>query len=107
MTQSGLKSFGLGLATIVPNAYHYTAPENTPAKYAVWAELAGNHLAADNKEAEGAFEIAVDYFTKTEFDATIDSISSFLDGFGSWRIESVQYEEETGYIHYEWRINHA
>ena len=107
MTQTSLKAFGLGLGLIVPKCYHYTAPENTPAKYAVWAELSGTHLAANNKEAEGAFEIAVDYFTKTEFDATIDNISAFLDGFGSWNIESIQYEEATGYIHYEWRISYA
>lgn len=107
MTQIALKSFGLGLAVIVPKAYHYTAPENTPAQYAVWAELSGEHLAADNKEAEGKFEISVDYFTKVEFDSVIDDISGFLDAFGSWRIESVQYEELTGYIHYEWRLDYA
>lgn len=107
MTQAGLKTFGLGLGLIVEKAYHYTAPENTPARYVVWAELSGEHLAADNRESEGKFEIAVDYFTTKEFDTTIDDISDFLDGFGSWRIESVQYEEQTGYIHYEWRLDYA
>lgn len=107
MTQTALKSFGLGLGQIVTKSYHYTAPENTPAKYAVWQELSGEHLTADNKAGEGKFEIAVDYYTKTEFDATVDAISAYLDTYGSWRIESVQYEEQSGYIHYEWRLDYA
>lgn len=107
MTQSSLRSFGLGLGQIVPKCYHYMPPENTPAAYAVWAEISGTNLAADNTATEGAFTIAVDYYTKTEFDATIDSVTAYLGTFASWRLESVQFEADTGYIHYEWRLDHA
>ena len=107
MTQAELRAFGLGLGQIVTNTFHYTAPENTSANYAVWAELSGVALSSDNKQAEGRCEIAIDYFTKTEFDGTIDSISSYLNNFGSWHIESVQFEPETRYIHYEWRLDYA
>ena len=107
MTQEHLKAFGLGLGQIVAKSYHYAPPENTPAAYAVWAEISGTNLAADNKAAEGAFTIAVDYFTKTEFDSTIDSIMTYLSSYGTWSLESVQYEEDTRYIHYELRLDYA
>lgn len=106
MRQTALRSFGLGLGAIC-RAYHYRAPENTAPGYAVWQEIAGGAVEAENRHAEDSFEIALDYFTKTEFDENIDAIEAFLQGFGSWTLESVQFEYETGYIHYEWRIDYA
>lgn len=106
MTQQFLKTFGIGLADVC-RAYHYRAPENVRPGYAVWQEIAGSALAAENRHAEGFFDISVDYFTKTEFDPTIDAIAAFLQGYGSWRLESVQFEQDTGMIHYEWRIDYA
>lgn len=106
MTQSELKTFGQGLAVIC-SAYHYRCPENTKPGYAVWQELFGGSVQGDNRHTESLFEIAVDYFTKKEFDAKIDAIEDFLQGYGSWRLESVQFEQDTGVIHYEWRLNYA
>lgn len=106
MTQAKLKTFGTALAAAV-KAYHYRAPENEAPGYAVWAELAATSVEADNRHAEGAFTIAVDYFTREEYDDAIDTICDLLDSFGSWVIESVQFETETGLIHYEWRLDYA
>lgn len=106
MTQAYLKEFGRNLARIC-KAYHYRAPENTRPGYAVWQELAGASVGADNRHAEALYDIAVDYFTKTEFDSTIDAIEAFLQEYGSWRLESVQFEIDTGVIHYEWRLDYA
>lgn len=106
MTQSYLKEFGRGLATVC-KAYHYRAPENTRPGYAVWQELSGSSVSGDNRHAEALFDISVDYFTRTEFDETIDAIETFLQGYGSWHLESVQFEQDTGIIHYEWRLDYA
>lgn len=106
MTQAKLRTFGAALSDVV-TAYHYRAPENQAPGYAVWAEYAGAHVSADNSHAEAAFSIAVDYFTAEEFDAKIDAISALLDTFGSWVLESVQFEPETNIIHYEWRLDYA
>lgn len=107
MTQTALRSFGTALGAIVRKSYHYMPPENTGPAYAVWAEISGRNLAANNTATEGAFTITVDYYTKTEFDGTIDNIQAFLSSYGSWVLESVQFEEDTGYIHYEWSQEHA
>lgn len=106
MTQNELKTFGAGLAQIC-TAYHYRVPENTKPSYAVWQELSGEAIEADNVHRESSYYIAVDYFTKKEFDAKIDAIQEYLDRFGSWTLESVQFENETNIIHYEWRIFYA
>lgn len=106
MTQSKLRTFGTALSAAV-TAYHYRAPENQRPGYAVWAEYAGTHVSANNSHAEAAFSIAVDYFTATEFDSAIDAICDLLDTFGSWVLESVQFEPETNIIHYEWRLDYA
>lgn len=106
MTQSYLRIFGTGLAQIC-TTYHYRAPENVSPGYAVWQELGGSALMAENRPSELLYELSVDYYTRTEFDATIDAISAFLDSYGSWRLESVQFEQETGLIHYEWRLDYA
>lgn len=106
MTQAKLRTFGTALSDIV-RAYHYRAPENCKPGYAVWEEYAGTHVSADNSHAEAAFSISVDYFTATEFDEAIDAICELLNTFGSWVLESIQFEPETNIIHYEWRLDYA
>jgi nucleosome binding factor SPN SPT16 subunit len=45
----------------------------------------------------------IDYFTKTEFDPIVETIQEKLNSIDiAWRLNSVQYEKDTGYIHYEW-----
>lgn len=107
MTQTQLKEFGNALGATVDTSFHYTAPENQSPGYCVWQEILGINLAGDDKHAESGFVIAVDYFTDEEYDSNIDAISALLDTYGSWTIESVQYEEDTGLIHYEWRLEYA
>ncbi len=106
MTQAKLRTFGIALSGIV-SAFHYRAPENQHPGYAVWAEYAGTSVEANNSHAEAAFSISVDYFTAEEFDDSIDAICDLLDTFGSWVLESVQFETETNLIHYEWRLDYA
>lgn len=107
MTQAQLKAFGDALGEILSASFHYTAPENRPPKYAVWQEIAGTSVSANNRHAESGFTIDVDLFTREEYDTTIDAISNLLDSYGSWTIESVQYETDTGLIHYTWRLDYA
>jgi len=92
----------LGRKINVP-VYHYRAHKQTN-KYMVWAEDSqstsdwGNDTMV-NQTLEGT----IDYFTKTEFDENIIEIQNALNnGDISWRLNSVQYEDTTGYTHYEW-----
>lgn len=45
----------------------------------------------------------IDYYTKDPSETPKNTIETALHGTGCyWQLESVQFEDETGYIHYEW-----
>lgn len=82
--------------------YHFTAVKATP-PYIVWAEDGADDLQLNGVHVEKAATGTVDLFTKTENDTLVESIESALDSVdGVWELNSVQYEQETGLIHYEW-----
>ena len=91
------------LLTVGPPVYHYTAFEQ-PDEYIVWAEdNQADSVWADGRMQEQTIEGTIDYFTKTENDSNVQKIQNALnDGNVSWRLNSVQYETETHYIHFEW-----
>lgn len=86
--------------------YHYRRTNSTKTGYIVWAEDSeADDFYGDNRKAEQQIHGTIDYFTLIEFDETIDSVQEALTfrciGF---RLESVQYEDETNLIHYEWEF---
>lgn len=73
-------------------------------RYFVWQEDGTNDFEADDLHAEGVVTGTTDLFTKQEFDPWKDAFEAALDADGAiaWSLNSVQYEEDTGFIHYEW-----
>lgn len=72
-------------------------------RYFVWQEDGSNDLSADGEHAETSMTGTTDLFTKTENDPWVVALGESLDRHGiSWYLNSVQYEEETGFFHYEW-----
>lgn len=64
----------------------------------------GEELAADNQKVGQVLSGTIDFFTRTENDPAIVEIQTALENAEiSYYLNSVQYEEETRYIHYEWR----
>lgn len=82
---------------------HYEAAEKKES-YVVWAEDSeGGNLGADDGKEHQAIQGTIDFYTKEEFDEKVDNIQESLMAAGiSFRLNSVQYESETEYIHYEW-----
>lgn len=70
--------------------------------YGVYAEDGANDLRADNLHAEKALQGTIDYFTRDDSGTPKDTIETAIDGICAWYLNSVQIEEDTGYIHYEW-----
>jgi hypothetical protein len=83
--------------------FHYYATQQSD-KYIVWAEDGeADSTSGDNKKIDQVLQGTIDYFTKTEFDPNFQVIQEKLNSAEiSWRLNSIQYEEDTGYIHYEW-----
>lgn len=82
---------------------HYDVMQKK-APYIVWAEDSeSSSVEGDNYKVNQAIEGTIDLFTKTEYDPLIDAIQEALkEARISFYLNSVQYEDETQYIHYEW-----
>lgn len=101
--QNKLRQMGEAFAAVTENACHYFRPV-TAFPALIWAEDGeADSFNADNHKACQNITGTVDLFTKTEFDPLLDDVQAALEGLGvAWRLESVQYEDETNAIHYEW-----
>lgn len=91
------------LLTIGVPVYHYEAHKEK-GNYIVWAEdNQSNAGYADNHMTTQCLQGTIDYFTKTEFDPNFELIQKKLISADiAWRLNSIQHEKDTGYIHYEW-----
>lgn len=74
-------------------------------RYFVWQEDGADDLIVDGIHAEKLVTGSTDLFTKQEFDPWKEAFELALDAAGEicWYLNSVQYEPDTGYWHYEWR----
>lgn len=94
------------LLTVSTNLYHYTAPKNGAVPYLVWAEDTRSDFIADNKHVEAGIEGTIDFFTRTENDPLKEAVEAVLNDLPiGWYLNSIQYEEDTGLIHFEWVFN--
>ena len=100
---SSLEAVKDALLTVTDNVGHYTAWDDSD-RYVVWAEDSEvEQSVADNWKQGGTIEGTIDYFTKTEDDENIELIPQALNHAGiAFELNTVQYEEETRFIHYEW-----
>lgn len=74
-------------------------------RYFVWQEEGSADLIADNVHAEKAVSGSTDLFTKQEFDPWKDAFETSMDAMPglAWRLNSIQFEPDTGFWHYEWK----
>ena len=71
--------------------------------YGVIAIDGQNALRAGNSTAEKVLEGTIDWFTRNPASSMPGEVESLLDRLGaSWYLNSVQYESDTGLLHYEW-----
>jgi hypothetical protein len=91
------------LLTIGVDVFHYYATQQSD-NYIVWAEDGeADSTNGDNQKTDQVIQGTIDYFTNKEFDPNVEAIQEKLNAAEiSWRLNSIQYEEDTGYIHYEW-----
>lgn len=91
--------------TVTPNVFHYEA-DGQGDRYVVWAEQSeSDAFYADNGKRERTIQGSIDYFTKDadDNDETPDKIEAALsDAHIIFSLNSVQYEDETKLVHYEW-----
>ncbi len=102
-----LKTVRDALVTLGVPVYHYEKDAAAGERYIVWAEaFEDGNFSADNHKNEQVIFGTIDMFTHTEYDQLADQIQQALDNEKciAWHLDSVQYEDETGFIHYEWEF---
>ena len=73
-------------------------------RYFVWQEDGVDDLILNDRHAERRVTGTTDLYTKMEFDPWAEEIEKSFDTAGIvWKRNSIQYEEETGFTHLEWR----
>ena len=83
--------------------WHYLAPAKHGDEYVVWQDEDSRDLKADGLHVEDSLEGTIDLFTKTEYSARIAEIEQALATARiGYELNSTQYEDDTGFIHYEW-----
>ena len=70
----------------------------------MWQEDGANDFVADGQHCASAITGTTDFFTKREFDPWAEAFEASLNRCQglTWRLNSIQYEEDTGFTHYEW-----
>lgn len=104
--QDRLKKVRDALTALSVTVYHYERPKMA-APYVVWQEDSGRTFDADNRVGEMIAAGTLDIYSKTEYDPLFDQTMEALTEAGIvWSLESIQYEDETGLIHYElgWQV---
>ena len=72
-------------------------------RYFVWQEDGADDLVADDRHIEKAVTGTSDLFTKQEFDPWREQFEAALEELEiPWALRSIQFEEKTGFWHYEW-----
>lgn len=73
-------------------------------RYFVWQENGTDDLIADNRHVASAVTGTTDLFTKKEFDPWKEQFETALNNnpYITWSLNSIQYEKDTGFWHYEW-----
>ncbi len=73
-------------------------------RYFVWQEDGARDFVADGRHCAGVVTGTTDLFTKQEFDPWVEAFEASLNNCPGlvWQLNSIQYEEDTGFTHYEW-----
>lgn len=87
--------------------FHYFASPNTAPPYVVYSEQGqGEIFSADDQQDEYSTTVTIDIFSKKEKDPLFQQIYTVLnDNDISFYLKSVQYEPDTGLIHYEYEAD--
>lgn len=103
--QNRLAEFYQMFTSLPCGVFHNVRSVNYP--FMVWSETGEDGYASlhtGNHKTEQVITGTVDYYTRTEFDSIVDAIQTILDDADrvAWELDAVQYEDETGLLHYTW-----
>ena len=82
---------------------HHAWSKAPSGDYGVYAEESGEDFIADSVHAETGIVCYVNYYTRDGSMTPKNTIEAALNSIRiPWQLNTVQYENDTGYIHFEW-----
>ena len=82
---------------------HYGWSKAPDGDYGVYAENGAEDFIANDVHLESALTGSLDYFTRDASGTPKTVIENAINSLGiAWHLNTVQFEDDTGYIHYEW-----
>lgn len=92
------------LLELSDDVYLYTAKGNPLPPYIIYGIDGENNLLGGNSRSELCDTGYIDLFTKHANDELIKAIPNALENAGiAFYLNSVQHEDDTEFLHYEWR----
>lgn len=94
------------IESLVQNGYkfaHFAWSHAPEGDYGTWGEDSGNEFTAGDVVAETVMNGFIDYFTRDDSGTPKETIQKAMTDEGIvFHLDAVQYENDTGYIHYTW-----
>ena len=82
---------------------HHAWSKAPDGDYGTYSEDSGNDFGADEKHAERGTEGYIHYYTRDDTSTPRVTIETALNSINiPWYLNNILYENDTGYIHYEW-----
>lgn len=82
---------------------HHAWSKAPTGDYGVYGEEGASDFIADGKHLEKGVTGYIDYFTRDDSGTPKRTIEATLQGLNiPWYLNMVSYENDTGYIHFEW-----
>lgn len=99
-----IKNTLLGIADTEIPIYHYWRPAPDD-RYIIWEEDGEIALESDNHKSEQGATGSIDLYTKDERDPCFDMIQEALDSTENvaWYYDGTDFENDTNFIHHNWR----
>ena len=84
---------------------HFGWSKAPSSEYGVYAEDSAHILRSNDRSGEKVVEVTVDWYTRNPSTTAIDTIEDAFDSIPcAWSVNSIQFESDTGLIHYEWLV---
>lgn len=81
---------------------HFGWSKQPSGDYGVYAEDGARDFEANGRHEEKGLTGTIDYFTRDDSGTPKTVIENAINGLFPWYLNSIQYENDTGFIHYEW-----
>lgn len=104
---------GLGGSYIEPDFAHFSWASAPAGDYGVYAEESGRNIfTADDRNECRAMRGYVSWFTRTDSLTVPNAIEALFTSLQetcvlAWYLNTVQYEDDTHFLHYEWVVELA